>query len=136
MTSIYEHFTYLDVMRIIHIDDHHEISAIFSDILALKNHDFESTTDGKYGLELVLKNNYELILLDLYMPQYTGFDFLAELKIKKPSEIRKVIIISSYQLDESQTLFLMKLGIDSVHRKPISVQRLLTHIIKKPVHGI
>jgi DNA-binding response OmpR family regulator len=134
MTSIYEYFRCQNAMRIIHIDDHHEISAIFSDILALKNHDFESTTDGKNGIELVLKNNYDLILLDLHMPRYTGFDFLAELKIKKPSEIKKVVVISSYQLDEAQTLFLMNLGIDSVHRKPVSVQRLLTHIVVKPVH--
>ena len=121
-------------MRIIHIDDHHEISAIFSDILALKNHDFESTTNGKDGMKLVLKNNYDLILLDLHMPHYTGFDFLVDLKIKKPSEIKKVIVISSYQLDDEQTLFLMNLGIDSVHQKPVSVQRLLTHIVVKPVH--
>ena len=43
--------TYPDDMRILHIDDHHEISAIFSDILALKNHDFESTTDGRDGMD-------------------------------------------------------------------------------------
>jgi len=121
-------------MRILHIDDHHEISAIFSDILALKNHDFESTTDGREGIELVMKNSYDLILLDLHMPRYTGFDFLADLKIKKHSEIKKVIVITSYQLDEAQTLFLMNLGIDSVHKKPVSVQRLLTHIIVKPIH--
>ena len=134
MTRIYEYSCNPEDMKILHIDDHHEISAIFSDILALKKHDFESTTDGREGIELVMKNNYDLILLDLHMPRYTGFDFLADLKIKKQSEIKKVIVITSYQLDESQTLFLMNLGIDSVHRKPVSVQRLLTHIIVKPIH--
>jgi len=134
VTRIYEYFTRQEDMRILHIDDHHEISAIFSDILALKNHDFESTTNGREGLELVIKNNYDLILLDLHMPSYTGFDFLADLKIKKYSELKKVIVITSYQLDEAQTLFLMNLGIDSVHKKPVSVQRLLTHIIVKPMH--
>ena len=133
MTSIYEYFRRFDIMRIIHIDDHHEISSIFSDILTIENHDFQSAVDGKVGLEMVLKNNYELILLDLYMPGYSGFDFLADLKRKKPSEIRKEIILTSHQLDEAQTRFLMKLGIDSVHRKPISVQRLLTHVVK-PLH--
>ena len=115
-------------MRIIHIDDHHEISAIFSDILALKNHDFESTTDGKKGLDLVLKNYYDLILLDMCMPNYSGIDFLLDLKDKKSSEIRKVVVVSSLELDAYQTQFLKELGVRAIRQKPISVQSLLSQI--------
>jgi len=119
-------------MRILHIDDHHEISAIFSDILALKNHDFESTTDGREGIELVMKNNYDLILLDMCMPNYSGLDFLLDLKNKKPAEIRKVIIITSLNLDEYQTRFLTDLGVCSIQHKPISVKSLLSQIEQPP----
>ena len=118
-------------MKILHIEDSPEISAIFSDILKLANHDFESTIDGKNGLGLVLENNYDVILLDMGLPHYTGFDFLVDLKIKKPSEIRKVIVVTALQLEEVQTQFLMNLGIHSIQQKPISVQHLLSKMMVK-----
>jgi len=37
-------------MRILHIDDAPEISQVYADILATKNHDFDSISDGKAGL--------------------------------------------------------------------------------------
>jgi two-component system, response regulator YesN len=115
-------------MKILHIEDIPEISAIFSDILRTSNHDFESAIDGKKGLDLVLKNHYDLILLDMCMPNYSGIDFLLDLKNKKPSEIRKIIIVSSLELDEYQSKFLKKLGVRSIQQKPISVQSLLSQI--------
>ena len=115
-------------MKILHVEDVPEISEVFSDILTTKNHDFESTTDGKKGLDMVLKNHYDLILLDMCMPNYSGIDFLLDLKDKKSSEIRKVVIVSSLELDEYQTRFLKELGVRSIRQKPISVQSLLSQI--------
>ncbi|MEK6930278.1 MAG: response regulator [Thermoproteota archaeon] len=115
-------------MKILHIEDIPEISEIFSDILKTKNHDFDSAIDGKKGFDLVLKNHYDLILLDMCMPNYSGIDFLLDLKNKKPSEIQKVVVVSSLELDEYQTKFLKELGVRSIRQKPISVQSLLSQI--------
>ena len=120
-------------MKILHIEDNPEISTIFSDVLTIANHDFESSSDGKIGLDLVLKNNYDLILLDMCMPNYSGLDFLLDLKNKKPSEIGKIIIITSLNLDDYQTRFLTDLGVCSIQHKPISVQNLLTQVTQAPV---
>lgn len=116
-------------MKILHIEDIPEISEVYSDILKTKNHDFESAIDGKKGLDLVLKNRYDLILLDMCMPNYSGIDFLLDLKDKKSSEIHKVVVVSSLELDEYQTKFLKELGVRSIHQKPISVQGLLSQIM-------
>ena len=71
--SFYVIFDIITRMKILHIEDHLEISEVFSDILKFTDHDYESTINGKKGIELVLKNNYDVILLDLVMPDYTGF---------------------------------------------------------------
>jgi DNA-binding response OmpR family regulator len=115
-------------MKILHIEDIPEISQIFSDILKTKNHEFDSVIDGKKGLDLVLKNHYDLILLDMCMPTYSGLDFLLDLRDKKPSEIRKVIVISSLELDKYQTKFLIELGVRFILQKPISIQNLLSQL--------
>jgi two-component system, response regulator, stage 0 sporulation protein F len=115
-------------MKILHIEDIPEISSVYSDILKTKNHDFESTIDGKKGLDLVLHNDYDLILLDMCMPNYSGIDFLLDLKDKKSSEIHKVVVVSALELDKYQTQFLKKLGVRLTMQKPISVQTLLSQI--------
>ncbi len=115
-------------MRILHVEDVSEISQIFADILATKNYEFDSISDGKAGLELVVNKDYDLILLDMCMPKYSGVDFLLDLKHRRPSELSKVIIVSALEMNPLQEEEFLKLGIRAVLRKPISVQRLLSEI--------
>ena len=76
-------------MKILHIEDVPEISQIFADILSTKNYDFDSVSHGRAGLELAIYKDYDLILLDMCMPKYSGVDFLLDLKIKKTLRIIK-----------------------------------------------
>ena len=115
-------------MRILHIEDDPEISQVFADILATKNHDFDSTSDGKDGLELAVYKDYDLILLDMCMPKYGGFDFLLDLKHRRPSELSKVVVVSALEMNSIQEQELLDLGIRSILRKPISLDSLLSQI--------
>lgn len=115
-------------MKILHIEDVPEISEVFADILMTKKHHFESATDGKKGLNMVLKNNYDLILLDMCMPKYSGVDFLLDLKHRRPAQLSKVVIVSALEMSPLQEQELLNLGIRSILRKPISVQALLSQI--------
>ena len=110
-------------MDILHIDDSPEICKLYSDMFATSNHSITSVTDGKKGLELVSKKKYDLILLDMCMPKYSGMEFLRDLKIKMASELKKVIIVSVLQINEQQTQGFLKLGIKSVLEKPVKIQK-------------
>lgn len=118
-------------MKILHIEDVPEISQIFADILSTKNYDFDSVSDGRAGLELAVYKDYDLILLDMCMPQYSGVDFLLDLKHRRPTELSKVVIVSALEMNPTQEQELLNLGIRSVLRKPISVQGLLSQIEQK-----
>ncbi len=115
-------------MKILHIEDVPEISQIFADILSTTNYEFDSISDGRAGLELAVYTDYDLILLDMCMPKYSGADFLLDLKQRRPSELSKVIIVSALEMNPPQEQELLKLGIRAVLRKPISVQTLLSQI--------
>ena len=115
-------------MRILHIEDVPEISQIFADILATKNYDFDSISDGRTGLELAVNKDYDLILLDMCMPKYSGVDFLLDLKHRRPSELSKVVIVSALEMIPLQEEELMNLGVRAILKKPISVQALLSQI--------
>jgi two-component system response regulator QseB len=120
-------------MKILHIEDVPEISQIFADILSTKNYDFDSVSDGRAGLELAVYKDYDLILLDMCMPKYSGVDFLLDLKHRRPTELSKVVIVSALEMNPTQEQELLNLGIRSVLRKPISVQGLLSQIEQKVI---
>ncbi len=111
------------------MDDSPEICQLYSDMLSMGDNKVKSVNDGREGLELALKNNYDLILLDICMPKYSGMEFIYDLKEKRPSEVNKVIIVSVLELSEAHKKKLLKLGIHSVEEKPSTVQKLET--IKK-----
>ena len=50
-------------MKVIHIDDSAEIRSLYSDMFTVDNHSITSVNDGREGLDLVLKKDYDLILL-------------------------------------------------------------------------
>jgi len=116
-------------MNILHVDDSPEICQLYADMLAIGNNMVKSVNDGREGLELVLKNDYDLILLDICMPKYSGINFIHDLKAKRPSEMKKIVIMSVLQLRESHRKELLKLGIHSVEEKPATIQKL--EVLKK-----
>ena len=113
-------------MNILHVDDSPEICQLYSDMLATGNHTVTSVNEGREGLEMALKKSYDLILLDICMPRYSGMDFIHDLKAKKPSELKKIIIVSVLELRESHKKEILKLGIHSVEEKPSTIQKLET----------
>ncbi|HUU48751.1 MAG TPA: response regulator [Nitrosopumilaceae archaeon] len=128
-TEGYDFAQQSNLMNVLHVDDSPEICQLYADMLSMKNHNLESITDGRKGLELALKNDYDLILLDVCMPGYSGMEFIHDLKAKRPSELKKIIIVSVLELSESHKKELLKLGIHSVEEKPATIQKLET--IKK-----
>ncbi len=116
-------------MRILHIDDSPEICELYSDMFTADNNTIQSVNTGKEGLDLVLKKDYDLILLDMCMPKYSGMDFLQDLKLQKPSELKKVVVVSVLKFSPTQIKELLKMGIHSVEEKPTDLQKL--EVIKK-----
>ena len=116
-------------MKVLHIDDSPEICELYSDMFSADNSTIQSVNTGKEGLSLVLKNDYDLILLDMCMPQYSGMDFLRDLTKQRSSELRKVVVVSVLKFNENQIKELLKFGIHSVEGKPTDLQKL--EIIKK-----
>jgi len=112
-------------MKVLHIDDSKEICDLYSDMFTIDNHSITSVNEGKEGLELVSKNDYDLILLDMMMPEYSGMDFLRDLKNKRPSELKKVIVVSVLTFSPGAMKELMEFGIHSVEEKPPNLQSLV-----------
>jgi len=117
-------------MKILHIDDNQEIIDSFSMVLRKKGHDYSSTLEGKKGLELILNNDYDLILLDFTMPNFSGFDILSELQKRNVSEKNNIVIVTASHLPEKDTEALYKNRVIGVLHKPVSLKDLLNEVSK------
>ncbi len=80
--------------KILIIDDEESIRDGCHQILSRKGHHVESTGESVRGLEMALRDLYDLILLDVRMPKMGGLEILKKLKENNVSA--KVIIITGY----------------------------------------
>jgi DNA-binding response OmpR family regulator len=81
--------------------------------------------EGITGLDLALKANYRLLLLDLVLPGRDGFSILSELKKNRPGQ---AVIILSARGEENDRVRGLTLGADDYVMKPFSVRELLARV--------
>ena len=82
--------------------------------------------NGSEGLELALRANYRLLLLDLVLPGHDGFSILSELKKKRPGQ---AVIILSARGEENDRVRGLSLGADDYVMKPFSLRELLARVV-------
>ena len=90
-------------IKILCVEDEHFISELYA--RALKRAGYEVTTllSGDDGLQAALKDEYDIIMLDLMIPGITGFEVLRQLRAQAPHLKAKVIITTNLdQEDESR----------------------------------
>ena len=111
-------------MKILHIDDSTEIQEMYSKMLKADKSDIQTVDNARDGLKLVSENTYDLILLDMCMPEYSGLHFIKDLKMQRPSELKKVVLVSVLKFSQGQKDELTKLGINLVEEKPYTIKKL------------
>lgn len=123
--------------KILIIEDNFETQLIFK--IYLRNlYVVEIADNGESGLELIKKNGYDLLLLDINLPgKLDGNDVLRivkhELKIVLP-----IIVVTAFALRGDKEKYLAK-GADWYISKPVEksflLQKIAEHIIKTPISG-
>jgi two-component system, OmpR family, alkaline phosphatase synthesis response regulator PhoP len=66
--------------RVLIVDDEPKIGKIFGLQLKLAGYDVQSTTSGANAIDLVRREHFDVLLLDLMMPGVTGLDVLSEVR--------------------------------------------------------
>jgi two-component system, NarL family, invasion response regulator UvrY len=97
------------MLRVVIADDHPVVLKGLKEILSEGFDDviIDGTTTGYELLRYVQDNQYDLVLLDISLPDINGLEVLKEIKKKKPK--LPVLIISMY-LEEQYALRAMKAG--------------------------
>lgn len=92
------------------IDDSKLVLKMTSDILQKDGHNIITSQTGKDGIELARTGNPDLIILDVVLPDFDGYDVLKELKKDEFTKNIPVIMYSS-KTKKEDILLAMKLGV-------------------------
>ncbi len=116
-------------MKILVVDDNKTITEMLSKYLTVKEFDCVTTNDGRNGLNLMKKEKYDTVFLDMSMPNFGGIDVINALEKENFLKDQKIIIFtaSSISNDEIDEL-IKKDGVDSCLRKPVQLSELLAII--------
>ena len=114
-------------MKILHIEDNQEIVEPAKLIFESAGHQYHYTLDGKVGLQAIRDDKYDVVFLDLMMPEFSGFDVIDALDKENLLKKQSLFVFSAVTLPKEQEEKLLRQGVHSVLRKPI----FLADLIKK-----
>jgi len=113
--------------KILVVDDSSTNVVLLEAILQREGYEVISSLHAKEGLKYVSSMDPDLILLDLLMPEVSGFDFMKTYnEMDKKREI-PVIVVSAVDTSENKKLS-KELGAVSFINKPVDIPALLNLI--------
>ena len=111
--------------KVLIIEDDESTLAGIVEILTAEQFDCEYSENGSGGLEMALKNYYDIILLDLMLPGINGLDICKELRQR--GNMTPVIMLTAKK-EEIDKIVGFELGADDYITKPFSIRELLARI--------
>ena len=107
------------------IDDDELVRNTLASMLSSAGHTVATAVDGRAGTRAAATAAYDVILVDILMPEKEGIETIIELRRRQPA-IKLVAISGGGRTDSVDFLDLAKqLGADAALRKPIAKKRLV-----------
>lgn len=110
--------------KILVVDDEFRIRQIIRKYAEFEGHTVEEAVDGMQAIEVCRKNYYDLIIMDVMMPELDGFSACRE--IRKFSQTP--VIMLSARGEEYDKIHGFELGSDDYVVKPFSPKELMMRV--------
>lgn len=111
--------------RILITDDNEQLVALLSIRLGRLNYKTDTATTALKGYELALKNNYDLIILDIIMPKHNGLEICKNLR---SHGILSPILMLSGRTDKTTIVKCLDAGADDYITKPFNHKELTARV--------
>jgi DNA-binding NtrC family response regulator len=107
------------------IDDEAEIRESLETLLQLEGYTVATAASGRQGLALMGEHPFDVVLLDLALPDKSGMDVLAEMRLLNPQQA--VIMVTAYGTVEN-AVRAMQFGATNFIQKPWDNEKLLADV--------
>ncbi len=110
--------------KILIIEDEESIAELEKDYLELSGFEVQIENSGDTGLKVALEKDFDLILLDLMLPEVDGFEICKQVREKKNTPILMV----SAKKDDIDKIRGLGLGADDYITKPFSPSEMVARV--------
>jgi DNA-binding response OmpR family regulator len=112
-------------VHILIIEDNAAVAGSLSDGLEREGYSVTWRDTGSTGVAFARENNPHLIILDVRLPDGSGFDFCKQMRI---AGLRQPILILTVERDELDKVLGLEMGADDYVTKPYSLRELLSRV--------
>jgi DNA-binding response OmpR family regulator len=120
--------------NILIVEDDKPVAVMMVQMLSQAGCNVLAVHTGKRGMELVLENPFDLIVLDICLPDISGFDLCGEFRQRHVSRHTPIVFVSAHSSEEDKRRGLELGAVDHI-AKPFNlsdfIQRILAPITRK-----
>jgi DNA-binding response OmpR family regulator len=111
--------------RILLVEDEPQMQRGLRDNLEFEGHDVTVMGDGNSGYQTLVRESFDLVILDVMLPQMSGFDVVRKAREKG---IRTPILMLTAKGEEIDKVLGLELGADDYVTKPFSLRELIARV--------
>jgi two-component system, OmpR family, phosphate regulon response regulator PhoB len=113
--------------RILVVEDERDIAALVAFHLTKEGYRVRTAESGQEALEAMAADRPDLIVLDLMLPGFSGYEVLQEMRRRSESAEVPVIVLTARR-DEADRVMGLQLGADDYVTKPFSPRELVLRV--------
>ncbi|PCJ52593.1 MAG: hypothetical protein COA79_23600 [Planctomycetota bacterium] len=114
--------------KILVIDDDSAINDLLKLIFTREGYETDTASDGQIGFEKAVTDHYDLVTMDIKMPNWNGIEAIGSLEIVRPE--LKVIVVSGFIDEHENDMIADSPLVIDILKKPFNVADLIA-IVKK-----
>ena len=110
-------------LHILVVDDEEEICRMLLKWMTSEGHDVEFETSGRGAIDLVKKESFDVVFLDLVMPGIPAFNVLERIKILSPHT--RVVMMTGKLIDQTILHEFTERGASGFLQKPFKIEEII-----------
>ncbi len=122
-------------MKILGIDDNEDLLSLCEIALGSEGHEYTAINSGREGLQAIKDKKFDVVLLDLSMPDFSGVDVIDALVKEGIIKKQKIVIFTASSATEKEYGPLLEKGAHSILKKPVDVDELIETVKKIASEG-
>ncbi len=119
-------------MKILGIDDNQDLLDLCNVALSSEGHEYTAIANSKEGLQTIKDKKFDVVLLDLSMPDFSGEDVINALVKGGIMDKQKIILFTASTATQKEFGTLLEKGAHSIITKPVDIDDLIETIKKMP----
>ena len=114
-------------MKLLLAEDTRDMNRAITAILTHEKYDVDQAFDGEEALDHLLRDSYDMVILDIMMPKLSGLDVLREIR-KRNVTTPVLLLTAKAEIDDRVTG--LDAGADDYLTKPFAMKELLARILE------